>query len=120
MSFLMKRYVKYDPIAKKVDIIGCDTKLTSNAPWTANQNANLQLRDKKNVLNKSTTPPKTLTPADLKYEIRGDNKKEGIKDVANDKVQLKDFKNKQVTVSSILKLECDGTDAGNVTNIKPY
>ena len=39
------------------------------------------------------------------------------KEVEND---LSTFKNKNLIISKILKLECDGNDQGNVTKIEKY
>ena len=107
-----------------VDVIICDTKLSSNAPWTSNQQNNIDL---KNGTACTTNRGVKLNPPPS-YSFKGKDTKVGSL-IENDKT-LKEFKgtknptpqnpNPTISISAVLKLECNGSANGVVTNIIKY
>ena len=105
-----------------VDVIICDTKLTKDAPWTSNQQNNIDLL---NGTACTTNRDVQLNPPPI-YSIKGNDKKKGsfkgeddeyLKEFIGVKNPTPSYPNPTINISAVLKLECNGSANGIVTNI---
>jgi hypothetical protein len=102
----------------KVDIIICDTKLSAAAPFTSNQQNNIDLKNNKQCTTKTGA---VLSPPPV-YSLKGKDDKAGTTNSNSTGIkELKDFKvSTTVTVSAVMKLECNGSANGVVNKIIKY